>query len=243
MRRHAAAALFAVAAATSLIGFRAPPVSAECSYLPPWPPITPAIPSARAIVVGEVVSDFDPAELHIPPDQERAYALRITHVLRGAMKSGDMLDIQFLGANWPQVSSGSGGPYPSCAHPRAAPGEVIALAFDALQLGGPMRSGNVKWIQPPTRYNAMGVIKGPGGSQGTNGYRERVTLAQLRSLAALPQTDTAAPMPLDAVPSSSTDMRLLLLAGGLGLTLALRRFHQQSRGRRVALGGVRRSER
>lgn len=226
MRRHAAAVLFAVAAATSLIGFRAPPVSAECSYFPPWPPITPAIQSAREIVVGEVVSDFDPAELHIPPDQERAYALRITHVLRGAMKSGDMLDIQFLGANWPQVSSGSGGPYPSCAHPRAAPGEVIALAFDALQLGGPMRNGDVKWIQPPTRYNAMGVIKGPGGSQGTHGYRERVTLAQLRSLAALPQTDTATPRQVNTI-ASTADIRLLLLACVVGLWLGLQAFRGQ----------------
>lgn len=246
MRRHAAAVLFAVAAAITILGTHAWPVSAECPFGDAaWPEITPAIPTARLIVVGDVVADYDHEALHLGPDQEtRAWVLRITHVLRGDARPGDLLDIQFLLPNWPQTHySGADGPSPSCTYLRAAPGEVIALAFDALQPGGPMSANREEWIQPPTRYSAVGVIKGPGGNNGTGGYRERVTLRQLKTLAALPPTDTATPMQVNAVPSSSIDKRLLLLAGVLGLTLALRRFHQQSRGRRVALGGVRRSER
>lgn len=224
MRRHAATFLMAFAAAIAVIGSDPPPVSAECPYLPPWPDITKAIPTAREIVVGEIVTDFTAADLHLRADQgPRDYALRITHVLRGGARPGDLIDMQYVQANWPQVRiSNTGGPISSCTYLRAAPGEVIALAFDALQPGGPMKNGKYEWIQPPTRYKAAGVIKGPGGNYGTHHYREPVTLRQLQHLASLPPTDSADPAP--AAPTGR-GTSMLLIAGLLGLGFGLRRFH------------------
>jgi hypothetical protein len=243
--RHAAAILIAFAAATTAIGLGTAPVRAECMYLPPWPDITPAIGSARAIVVGEIVADFELSELGLGPDQgPRDYALRVTEVLRGDARPGDLIDMQYLGANWPQTrySGGNGTSAASCTHLRAKPGEVIALAFDALQPGGRMSENGTTWIQPPTRYNAVGVIKGPGGNAGTYFYRQPVTLRQLRFLASLPPTDTA-PIP-DLVPLDSNRMPWLLLTGVLGLGIGIRRFRPAAvRTRRVAPGAVRRRER
>jgi hypothetical protein len=241
VRRHAAAVLIAFAVATSAIGLAPSLVSAECPYLPPWPEITKAIPTAREIVVGVIVTDFDQADLHLGTGQAaRDYVLRITHVLRGRAQPGDLLDVQYLQPNWPQIRFfGSTGPTPSCTQLRAAPGEVIALAFEALQPGGPMKQLDYEWVQPLTRYNAVGVIRGPGGDYGTNQYRERVTLRQLRHLASLPQTDTSGP-----VAPKSGGTSLLLVAGLIGLGLGMQRFRALSgRGRRVASGAVRRRER
>lgn len=55
MRRDVAAVLVAFAAATSVIGLSATTVRAECMHLPPWPPMTDAIPTAQRVVVGEVI--------------------------------------------------------------------------------------------------------------------------------------------------------------------------------------------
>ncbi len=165
MRRHAAAVLVALAVSTSVLGLMAAPVRAECMYLPPWPPITDAIPTAERIVVGEVVPATE-ADLRLGPDQgPREHALRVTHVLRGGSRPGDLLDIQYLLPNWPQTryKGGDGTSAPSCTYLHAEPGDVIALAFDALQPGGPMTENGVSWIQPPTRYNAVGVLFGPAG--------------------------------------------------------------------------------
>jgi hypothetical protein len=244
VRRHAAAVLIAFAAATSVIGLGAPPVRAECPYLPPWPDITDAIPTARKIIVGEVVTNFELADLHLGPNQgPREYALRVTEVLRGDARSGDLVDMQYLQPNWPQIRfSNSGAPLASCTYLRAEPGEVIALAYDALHPGGRMQNLQYKWVQPPTRYNAVGVIRGPGGNAGTSDYRQPVTLRRLRALAALPQTDTADPA--SSSPSGSGTSPLLVAAlFVLGLGLGMRRFQPQAaRGRRVAPGGVRRRE-
>jgi hypothetical protein len=239
VRRHAAAVLIAFAAATLVLGLGTSPVRAECPFGDAaWPEITPAIPTAREIIVGEVVTDVSNADLDLGAGQEaRAYALRVTYVLRGKMRPDDLVDIQFLLPNWPQTHySGADGPSPSCTYLRATPGEVIALAFDALHPGGPMSANGEDWIQPPTRYNAVGVIEGPGGNYGTGRYRERVTLSQLRRLASLPQTDTADPVPGRSGGAGSI---LMLVTGLIGLGFGLCRF----RGRRVAPGAVRRRER
>ncbi len=162
-------------------------VSAECSFIPPWPKITPALLSAREIVVGRVVSDFAQAKLHLEADQgARDYALRITEVLRGPRKPGDLMDIQYLRANWPWARSyAHSDHYPSCSYIRTAPGEVIAVAIGAVMPRGLVTSGGQQWVQPKTRYNAMGVIKAVLRG------RERVTLEYLRAAAEYPQTDTA----------------------------------------------------
>lgn len=246
MRRHAAVVLIAFAAATSAIGFQVSPVSAECPFLPPWPEISRAIPTAREIVVGEIVADFRQDDLlRRTSKNPRDIALRVTHVLRGGVQPGDLLDIQGLQANWPQASfTGASGPFGSCTPLRAAPGEVIALAFDALHPGGRMRNGDHVWIQPPTRYIAVGVIEGPSGSRDSMVYRERVTLSQLRYLAKLPQTDTANPLPRGSVPADPAAATVLLIASLIGLELGRRRFGARAQvAQRVAPSGVRQSER
>src|SRR5699024_7637177 len=127
---------------------------------------------------------------------------------------------------------------PSCTYLRAEPGETIALAFDALMPGGRMRNDDYEWIQPPTRYHAVGVIKGPGGDQGTDRHRERVTVAQLQRLASLPPTDTA-----DRLSRDFDSTGLLLVASLIGLWVAWRGFGEHARegaGQRVAPDGVRR---
>src|SRR5687768_9800367 len=97
MRRHAAAVLVAVAAATTAVGLAAQPAFAECMFVPPWPPITQAIPSARSVVIGDVVAGVDEARLGLGPDDgPRDYALRVTRVLRGDARPGELLDIQYL---------------------------------------------------------------------------------------------------------------------------------------------------
>lgn len=124
-----------------------------------------AIPSARTIVIGEVVTDV--TDLHLTPaDGSRHYALRLTEVLRGDSRVGDLLDVEYLEPNWPQVPS-SVEPYElwaSCRGLSVRSGETIVMAFDALIPRGSMLSGHLHWIQPPTRYNAVGVIVAKGRS-------------------------------------------------------------------------------
>jgi hypothetical protein len=226
MGRRAISIAAAFVAAVSAIMLQALPVAAECPYLPAWPPITAAIGTARVIVVGEVVSDFNQADLHLGSDQgARDYALRVTEVLRGDAGVGDLLDIQYLLPNWPQTRfAGSDGILVSCTYLPAAPGEVIAIAFDAVQPGGRMTDGDQTWIQPPTRYNALGVIRTtePLDEDMSPWHdRERVTLRQLRGLASLPMTDTVQP-----ARDSSNRAPIFLVVGLAAGLLALRRFRE-----------------
>jgi hypothetical protein len=218
VRRHAAAVLLASAAAISVVGLGAAPVRAECMYLPPWPSITEAIPTAQRIVIGEVIPATE-ADLRLDPDQgPREHGLRVTHVLRGGSRPGDLLDIQYLLPNWPQTryQGGDGTSAPSCTYLHAEPGEVIALAFDALEPGGPMTEHGVSWIQPPTRYNAVGVLFGPAGE--AEWVREPVTLPRLVDLATIAPVDADPP----AAPSPDASNLLLLAAVvGLGIVLLL----------------------
>ena len=231
MRRHAAAVLVATAAATWILGNDALPVSAECMYLPPWPPITDAIPTAQVIVIGEVITATE-ADLRLGPDQgPRDYALRITNVLRGGARSGDLLDIQYLLPNWPQTQfNREFGPTPSCTYLRAAPGEVIALALNAVHSGGRMKERDQEWIQLPTRYNAVGVLAGPAGEAGTDAFREPVTLPRLVDLTSIPPVN--ADPPEVRTPDGSN---LLLFGAVICVALVLLRVRMRERGRRVAL--------
>lgn len=191
MRSVARAVVIGFVALGGLLA-RPSPVAAECSFVPPWPPITGAIPTAREIVVGEVITVLDP---DAPPTEDgpRIKALWISAVLRGDRRVGDRIDMQWLLPNWPWDRTSDDTPaYPSCSYLHAGPGEMIAIAFDALQPTQELSSSDdVTWLQPPTRYNAMGVlvseeIEEPGRQ------RERVTLSQLQALAAMPVTDTTA---------------------------------------------------
>jgi hypothetical protein len=192
-------------------------VAAECPFVPPWPRITTAIPSARVIVVGDVVSNFDPSDLHVADAASRTEALRVTAVLRGDVSVGDLVDEEWLLPNWPWGLPTAGWPaIPSCSYLQAVPGERIAIAFDALHPGGLMHDNGISWEQPPTRYNAMGVLIAKGASDGWGLERERVRLKQLERLAALPATDTASP----PNPDRSQPLPWIPLIGGLVAGLA-----------------------
>ena len=194
-RSAVVSASFALAVLGILMG-RPMPVAAECTFNPPWPDITKAIPSAREIVVGDIVIDFDASQLKTDDGGSREKALRITSVIRGKSRVGDLVDVQFLLPNWPWHKFSDDFPaFPSCSYLRAFPGERIVIAFDALKLGREIKTNDgVAWYQPRTRYNAMGVLV-PSDMTDEWGdadwAREQVTLAQLRALAGLPATDLA----------------------------------------------------
>ncbi len=223
MARQVRSIAIALVAAASVMVLRASPVAAECPYLPAWPPIT----AARVVVVGEIVTDFDQADRHLGADEgRRDYALRVTEVLRGDRDVGDLLDVQYLLPNWPQTRfAGSDGTLASCTYLPAAPGDVIAIAFDAVQPGGRMKDGDRTWLQPPTRYNGVGVIwttQAPDDDVDPWHEREHVTLRQLRSLASLPMTDADKP-----ARESPAGPPIALLAGLAAGLLAARRFRGQ----------------
>ena len=240
MNRRIARSLVAAAVALSALGIGALPVFAECPYVPDWPPITGAIPSAREIVVGEIVSDFSQAELDLGSDQApRDYALRITEVLRGDARPGDLVDVQYLFPNWPwTLFTGSDEPVPSCNSFHAVPGEVLALAFDALFPGGRLEDQATarEWYQPPTRYHATGVIKAVTTTDGlTWTDREMVTLDQLRALAALPRTDAGTPA-LAGPASAAASSGIVLLIGMAATVVGLMWLRSRGQGRRGSPG-------
>ena len=203
----------------------ASPVAAECTYIPPWPAVTDAIRSARAVIVGTVVTDFDATDLGLAPGASRHQALRVTEVVRGDYKVGELVDIEYLDPNWPWSGSPDTAPIPSCNGGPGRPGDVIALALDAVQPAQRLADGSFSWWQPRTPYNAVGVVEvGPQGLK----EREAVTLAEVRRLAALPQTDTLAEAPRGGTTSPAI---LALLAGSIGAALAWRRAGSKRRTR------------
>jgi len=206
----------AAGAALLLAQVLAGPVAAECIYVPPFPKISPAIATAREIIVGEVVTDFDPAELGLTAETAPDRALRVTEVLRGPAKVGDLRDARYLEPNWPwTMSPGSTEPYPSCGGLPMWPGTVIAIAFDALQPGGVMHDNGMTWVQPPTRYNAAALIEGDAG-----GGLSRFSIERLREMAALPPTDTAMlASTASASGSGPNGLSAVLLVAAIGGTL------------------------
>lgn len=212
-------ALAALAAAAAGVA-RPAPAAAECTFVPPWPPITEAVPSAREIVVGDIVTDFDPSQLKTLDGAPRSKALRVTEEIRGDRKAGELVDIQYLLPNWPwNKSSSNTAAYPSCSYLQALPGERIAIAFGAIHPAGQVTSGNVTWTQPRTVYSAMGVVIATPSTRDWGLERERVTVAQLRALAELPRTDTVEPTAMTPLASWLIEV----MAGALAAAVVLRR--------------------
>jgi hypothetical protein len=175
--------------------------------------------SAREIVVGDIVDNVDPADLKLGDGDTEA--LRVTAVIRGNYyQVGDLIGTQNLLPNWPwRMAGDASGAYPSCSYLQALPGEQIAIAFDARMPGQQLRdSENATWYQPPTRYNAMGVLTALEPSDGWGEEREQVTLAQLRSLAALPQTDVVSS---GNEPQEGGALALAALAGAVSALFVL----------------------
>lgn len=204
----------------ALVALTPTQVAAECMFVPPWPRITSAIPSAPDVVVGDIVDDVDPADL-ASGDGDRE-ALRVTVVLRGDYQVGDLIGTDYLLPNWPWQMAGDGSQaYPSCSNLQALPGERIALALDALMPGQQLRdSNNATWYQPPTRYNAIGVLRALEPSEGWGEERERVTLGELRRLVDLPQTDVLSP---GSPPDGWSQLPLAVLAGVISFLVFLTR--------------------
>lgn len=225
MRRRIWSAMVAVVGAIALAAATSSPVAAECPFLPPWPSITNAIPSARVVVVGKIITDFDASSLRPLSRRVPDYALRVTHVLRGGARPGDLLDVQNLLPNWPLTRYGmSEAPIASCTYLPVRPGETVAIAFDALRPRGRTSDGAHTWVQPAIRYNALGVLRAVANDQdpaGPWGAREHVTLSQLRTLASLPSTDGVASA--TSTPSSGSDVLALGIAALLGAMWSLRR--------------------
>ena len=182
------------------------PVRAECPFSPTFPPVTHAVRSAREIIVGTVISYVDDPSLFV-------FKLRIDHVLRGSATVGEVRVIRGLRPQWP-IYTNEYGTYTPCTMLEPELGNVIAIAFDAIATDG------------ETRYNAAGWLH--GSSQWMQ-QEERVSLADLKALAALPMTD-AEPARSHATPTQPPWL-LLLLSAALGVAAVDRR-------RRSAGGGV-----
>jgi hypothetical protein len=150
------------------------PVRAECPYFV-IPPAPEAARSAREVIVGTVVENVG--------DQLYDFRLRIDHVLRGPAKVGDIRRFTSLYPGWPFARDGNGKviltdegkPFAPC-EPIPWKGDVIALSLDAVAPNG------------KTRYNAASWIS---GDLPINRDLPRTTLAEMRRLAEMPQTDTS----------------------------------------------------
>jgi len=186
-------------------------VLAECPYLPPYPPVTEAVPSAREIIVGTVLESINGS----PGD----FTLRIDEVLRGDAAVGQVRRITYLYPNWPNEKL-DGGVITSCTYLTAKPGDVIAIAYQALADDG------------RTRINAAGWIKG-SPDYWNEGWGEIATLSELRALAALPPTDAAASVSLTAMEPTTTGRRAQVLAAVALLTAVATFFKLNRRGRRA----------
>lgn len=174
----------------------ATPVAAECTQLDRWPSFTEAAPSAKRIIVGEVVeSYFDDSA-----DNAITFRMRVDEVLRG--RSRRALEFRDV------VRSGA--PLTICPGDsilRVRVGDILAFAFDARVASSPDPVLAVAWIRGTPDDFLM-----PGA--------ERLTLAEVRSLAALPATDTALP---SEERERSIPMIPLLAAGLLGALVRLLR--------------------
>lgn len=196
--RRMPTAVGAIVLSSVALGFAAPPALADCAFLPPFPAIAPAVPSAREIIVGKVTVDFGAG---LSSDPTADFGLRIDHVLRGGASVGQVRRITYMYPNWPWLRSVAP-PIPSCTYLLVHKGDVIALAFRALAPDG------------TTRYNAVGWISG-----NPDPTLQQVTLAALEQAAALPPTTIA---PTNAAVVGVGDSRsLVFFTTALGLSLVL----------------------
>lgn len=167
----------------------APPVAAECPFIPPFPAADHAIRSADEVCLGDIVAVADVAAVGLSADHQREIALRITEVMRGPRSVGDLVDIQYLEPNWPWMKGPGYEAFPSCSYLNyfVDEGDTIVLALGAVQPRQRLEENGVSWIQPQTVYNAMSKV------------RTSSRLGDLRYLAGLPQTDVIAPV--DSAPA------------------------------------------
>jgi hypothetical protein len=198
---------------------------AECPYFP-IPPATGAAGSARELIVGTVVGNVD--------GQIDDFRLRVDMVLRGSGRPGEVHHFNLLYPGWPPetnpdgtaVLDDQGRPFMPCAPIPAWKGDVIVLALGALAPDG------------KTRYNAASWLSGdvPNYPQ-----LPRTTLAEIKRLAAVPDTATLAASAEPSPRPGPAGVPLLLLAGlGAGAAIGWRRAAWSARtwGHRSAVRGA-----
>ena len=178
-----AAATFAVVA---LIGTPRP-VAAECtSGFDRWPPFRELAPSATRIVVGTVVAAYD----YDSADNAIRFRFGVDEVLRGASPSV----IEFR----TPIPAADAHICPGDSLLRVGIRDVIALAYDSRTAGRSERVSAAAFISRPRAPWCMPGI-------------ERLSLAEVRRLAALPRTDTET-----SPASSETPLAALAIAGAAG---------------------------
>lgn len=200
-----------VAVAASAMFFLAGPqvARAECPYFV-IPPATDGAGSAHEVIVGTVVENVG--------DQLYHFRLRIDHVLRGGAHVGEVRRFTDLYPGWPPDRNADGTinltdqgkPFMPCQPIPGAKGNVIALALGALAPDG------------KTRYNAASWIS---GRLPINQDVPRTTLAEIKRLAAMPDTATTTDV-LEPTAEPSGDRLPPLVLGsafGIGALVAWRR--------------------
>jgi hypothetical protein len=221
MRRLSTFGRIAAAAALASAGVLGVPrpVAAECTFIPPLPKVSMAIGTAKELFVGEVVAR----------GASRAeFTVRVDEVLRGPARVGDLRPFRYLAPNWPWANDPGGQPYPSCSTIYADLGEHLIVALGARTSGSIIEEGGMRWYQPPTTFNTIGITEGSSREQYGSGGRQLFSLERLRELARLsaPPTD-AAPSLTIARPKdgdlAAAGPAVLMAAAAVGAGAALRR--------------------
>ena len=191
MYRHLRRSVLALALAGLAVTAAAAPVLAECPYFP-IPPASAAIPSAREIVVGTVISNVD--------GDVYTFRLRLDAVPRGMAEVGSLRVIEHLFPGWP-IAHTESGPLAPCEPIPGSPGNIMVLAYHALSPHG------------GTRYTAASWIAGLPALR-TEEEIERLTLADVQALAAMPMTD-ALPAPMGETGRESGVAGWMVLGPGI----------------------------
>jgi hypothetical protein len=208
-----------LAAGSMAIGTR--PVRAECTFVPPLPKLSFAVPTATELFVGDVVANG--------PEGGVAFTVRVSEVLRGDAAVGEVRSYRYVEPNWPW-SNGGAKPFPSCATLHATVGERVVLALGARWPGGSVRDGDLEWFQPPTTFNTIGILEGSSREQYGSGGRQLFSIERLREMVGLdpPETDTVRQPAAAAAAPPQGPAPILLLSAAIGLVVSLDR----TRGRR-----------
>ena len=205
--RMLAAPLAAAVLAIGAVAARPGEVAAECTYIPPMPKISMAVPSATELFVGDVIAN----PVANSSASRAIFTVRVTEVLRGGMKVGEERTFRYLEPNWPWSNYPGGQPYASCAVISAAPGERVALALGARWPGGLLHDGDISWYQPPTTFNTIALIS-PADRDPFSGGRQVFSIERLREMAAAFPPDTATLGPAILRPARTTDLSTLAIA-------------------------------
>jgi hypothetical protein len=211
--------------AIGLVGTGASPVAAECSYIPPLPKISFAIPTAKELFTGTVIS------IGQNGDGDRyIFGVRVEEVFRGPEKVGSVHEMVGVAPNWPTELDALGSVEVSCAVIGTRHvGEKVAIALGARFPGGMVHSKayDKDFYQPPTIFNTMAILDGSSREQYGSGGRQLFSIERLRELARQfpPATDTLTASAPVSPPRTEpcAELAILAAAGLLGAASAWRR--------------------